>query len=124
LLSASTVRVNWPWIRGSHINDAYILAAGAEESAVRSENLNFVRFSDIDNRGDIACDLARVALARQSLVRARGVEVCIGLQSLRLDALQLCEIMTHACAPAAKHVPFHELWNIATMAKHFRDKRQ
>jgi ankyrin repeat protein len=117
------VRMNWRWIRGTS-NDAYILAAGAEESAVQSEDLNVVLFSDIDNRGDIACDRARVALARQSLVRARGVEVCIGLQSLRLDALQLCEIMTHSCAPAAKHVPFHELWNIATMVKHFCDKRQ
>jgi ankyrin repeat protein len=58
--------------------------------------------------------------ARLDLVRARGAEVCIGLHSLRVNALQLCEILLHACAPAAAFVPFHELWSIAVKAKHFK----
>lgn len=57
---------------------------------------------------------------RIQLVRARGAEVCIGLQPLHLDALQLCEIVAFACAPAVRRgVPFHELWNIAVKVKHF-----
>lgn len=58
------------------------------------------------------------------LVRARLVEVCIGLQSLRLAALQLCEIMLYACQPASILTPFHELWNVAVAVKHFRQQPQ
>jgi ankyrin repeat protein len=67
---------------------------------------------------------AMLASARLRLVRARGAEICIGLQSLRLDALRLCEILLVACAPASTstHVPFHELWNVAVKVKHFNFK--
>lgn len=75
--------------------------------------------SDSDAK-DTKSARAKLALARWQLVRARGAEVCIGLQSLRLDALQLCEIMLCGCAPAAEHVPFHLLWNVAVKVKHFR----
>jgi hypothetical protein len=42
----NAVRMNWHWIKYPHISDAYVLAAGAEESAVQSENLNVALFSD------------------------------------------------------------------------------
>jgi ankyrin repeat protein len=56
---------------------------------------------------------------RLALVRARGAEVCIGLQSMHLPALQLAEIIRFACASVSDDVPFHQLWSIATKVKHF-----
>jgi hypothetical protein len=46
-------------------------------------------------------DAARreIAKTRLDFVRYRGLEVCIGLQPLQLDALQLCEILQHWCGP-------------------------
>jgi ankyrin repeat protein len=62
----------------------------------------------------------RLATARLRVVCTRAAEVCIGLHSLRLAALELCEILLAACAPASTHVPFHTLWNIAVKVKHFK----
>jgi hypothetical protein len=61
-----------------------------------------------------------IAKARIDFVRYRALEVCIGLQSLRLDALQLCEILQFACGAIAPLIPFHIWWTIATTVKHFR----
>lgn len=63
-----------------------------------------------------------IAALRFDLVRKRATAVCIGLQSLRLNALQLCEILLHACGPVARVVPFHQWWNIATTVKHFKSR--
>lgn len=57
--------------------------------------------------------------ARLEFVCVRALQVCIGLQSLGLDALQTCEILLHACGPVAPLIPFHHWWTIATSAKHF-----
>jgi ankyrin repeat protein len=65
----------------------------------------------------------RIAKMRLDFVRNRAREVCIGLQSLRLDALQLCEILMHACGPLARLIAFHQWWKIATAVKHFRVER-
>jgi ankyrin repeat protein len=66
-------------------------------------------------------DIARRRIAKERIdfVRSRALQVCIGLQSLRLDALQMCEILQHSCGPVAPLIPFHIWWNIATTAKHF-----
>lgn len=65
----------------------------------------------------------RIAAIRFAVVRDRALEVCIGLQPLGLDALQLCEILVHSCqhscGPVAKVVSFHHWWRIATTVKHF-----
>lgn len=53
------------------------------------------------------------------LVRKRALQVCIGLHALELDALQMCEILIHACGRAAQVIPFHLWWRIATTVKHF-----
>lgn len=45
-------------------------------------------------------------------------QICIGLQSLRISALQTCEILVCACGPVAPLVPFHVWWRIATTVKH------
>jgi ankyrin repeat protein len=62
----------------------------------------------------------RIAAVRLDFVRQRALEVCIGLHSLDVNALQLCEIMLHSCGPLAPIVRFHHWWKIATIVKHFR----
>jgi ankyrin repeat protein len=72
-----------------------------------------------------AIDGSKIAKARLELVRARALQVCIGLQPLALDATQTCEILAHACGPLAPLVLFHHWWKIATTVKHFhRQKKQ
>jgi hypothetical protein len=61
-----------------------------------------------------------IAKARLDLVRQRALQVCIGLQSRGLDALQMCEILQFACGPSAQLVAFHQWWAIATTVKHFK----
>jgi ankyrin repeat protein len=61
-----------------------------------------------------------IAKMRLDFVRDRALEVCISLQSLELDALQMCEIMLFACGPVAPLISFHVWWKIATTVKHFR----
>jgi ankyrin repeat protein len=63
-----------------------------------------------------------IAKVRLDFVRNRAMEVCIGLQSLRLDALQLCEVLQHACGPLARFTAFHQWWKIATTVKHFTSR--
>jgi ankyrin repeat protein len=65
---------------------------------------------------------ARLEIAKMRLdfVRSRAIEVCFGLQSLRLNALQMCEILQHSCGPMARVIAFHQWWAITTTIKHFR----
>jgi ankyrin repeat protein len=65
-----------------------------------------------------------VAMTRLNFVRRRALQVCIGLQPLCLDALQICEILLHACGPLANCVLFHHWWKIATTVKHFQSKKK
>jgi ankyrin repeat protein len=73
-----------------------------------------------------AVELARrdIARTRLDLVRRRALQVCIGLASLRLSALQTCEILVHACGRMATLVPFHQWWTLATAVKHFRARKR
>jgi ankyrin repeat protein len=61
-----------------------------------------------------------IAKARVSFVSHRALEVCVGLQSLRINALQMCEILPFVCGNFAPMIPFHIWWKIATTVKHFR----
>jgi len=63
-----------------------------------------------------------IAKTRLDFVRDRAAEVCISLQSLQLNALQMCEILQFACGPVAQLIPFHIWWKIATTIKHFQTK--
>jgi ankyrin repeat protein len=65
---------------------------------------------------------SEIAKARLDFVRYRALEVCIGLQSLQLDALQLCEILLHACGQVAPLIAFHQWWKIATTVNHFKTR--
>jgi ankyrin repeat protein len=61
-------------------------------------------------------DIARMRL---DFVRYRALEVCIGLEPLQLDALQVCEILQQLFRPVAHLIAFHQWWKIATTVKHF-----
>jgi ankyrin repeat protein len=76
---------------------------------------------------DVAVDPEQVEAARREIakvrldfVRQRALQVCIGLQSRGLDALQTCEVLVHACGPLAQLIKFHQWWTIVTTVKHFK----
>lgn len=59
----------------------------------------------------------RIAQLRFEFVRKRALEICIALQSLNLDALQMCEIMIQSFGNL---VAFHQWWKLVTAVKHLR----
>jgi hypothetical protein len=61
-----------------------------------------------------------IAKARLDFVRHRALELCIGLQSLRIDALANVRNPAICVWPVAPLIPFHIWWKIATTVKHFR----
>jgi ankyrin repeat protein len=100
-----------------------LLAAGADLDAA-DELGNTPRQLLADRQWIIVPELVErmrreIAMMRLDFVRHRAMEVCIGLQSLRLDALQVCEILQYACGPLARLIAFHQWWKIATTVKHF-----
>jgi ankyrin repeat protein len=64
----------------------------------------------------------RIATIRLDLVRHRAFQICVGLQPLNIDALQLCEIMMHSFGAIGSVIAFHQWWTIATKVKHFRKR--
>jgi ankyrin repeat protein len=66
----------------------------------------------------------RIAKSRLDLVRERAFQICVGLHSLDINALQLCEILMHSFGAIGSVIAFHQWWMIATKVKHFRDHRQ
>lgn len=53
-----------------------------------------------------------------TIIMQEGLQICIGLQSLNLPALVLCEILqAHFCN--WPRIPFHCYWNVVTTIKHF-----
>jgi ankyrin repeat protein len=113
-------------------------------AATKSEPMSFVHAmvaagADLDAADDndqtprqclaehqLTVDPERVEAARQKIakmrldfVRHRALQICTGLQSLQLDALQVCEILQLACGPLARLIAFHQWWKIATTVKHF-----
>jgi ankyrin repeat protein len=77
----------------------------------------------VPTSADIEIARRRIAKSRLNDVKRRALQVCVGLQPLNLDALQLCEIMMHSCGTRAHLIPFHQWWKIATMVKHFRKNK-
>jgi ankyrin repeat protein len=63
----------------------------------------------------------RIAKTRLDLVRERAFQICLGLQPLDINALQLCEIMMHSFGAVGSVIAFHQWWAIAVKVKHFRD---
>ncbi len=111
---------------GENVECAHLLLAAGYE--LRDDDLDRVWHAFRPQWEAAVRDEARIAAAKASIkkqhvdsVRWRAMEICVGLQSLRINALQLCEILEQACAPLSQPmIPFHTLWNIATAVKHFR----
>jgi ankyrin repeat protein len=102
-----------------------LLAAGADVDVKNQAGVTVRRIMQYRN---LIVQSSEVEVARQSiaklqleLVRRRALQVCIGLQSRHLDALQMSEILQHACERFARAspIPFHVWWQIATTVKHF-----
>jgi hypothetical protein len=79
---------------------------------------------DDDQAQQVETARREIAKVRLDFVRHRAWQVCIGLQSRGLDALQMCEVLLHACGPVAPLIEFHQWWKIATTAKHFKSRAQ
>lgn len=62
----------------------------------------------------------RIEKIRLGFVSESALQICLGLQSLRLPALQTCEILQYACGPVSPLIQFHQWWKISTVVKHFR----
>jgi ankyrin repeat protein len=82
------------------------------------ENLSLPTVDEID------AARRRIAKTRLDLVRERAFQICLGLQPLDVDALQLCEILMHSFGALGSLIAFHQWWAIATKVKHFRDHKQ
>lgn len=99
----------------------YVLLAGgsidAPPGGITAREMLAVRGLVVD---DERVEPARriIGKVRLDFVRERALQVCIGLQSRGLDALQLCEILVHACGPVATMIEFHQWWQMATIVKH------
>jgi len=106
-----------------------LLAAGADLDVADNDGRTARQLLS-DHSAPVAIDTDLVEAARRDIakarldfVRDRALEVCISLQSLKLNALQMCEILVFACGPVAcLIIPFHIWWKIATTVKHFQTK--
>lgn len=78
---------------------------------------------NVPTDAEIADARQRIAKSRLDLVRHRALDVCIGMQPLNLDALQLCEIMMLSCGVFGGLIAFHHWWKIATTVKHFQQRK-
>lgn len=80
-------------------------------------------FVQVPATDEVEAARRRIARTRLDLVRYRALSICVGLQPLGLDALQLCEIMMHAFGALGSLIVFHQWWNIAITIKHFHSNR-
>jgi hypothetical protein len=108
-----------------------MLAAGADldaadrngETATTAALRHQMTFDDAEHSEEVEAARREIVKVRLDFVRHRAWQVCVGLQSRELDALQMCEILLHACGPVAPMIAFHHWWKIATIVKHFKSNR-
>jgi hypothetical protein len=98
--------------------DADLDAVDQDGNSARQQLLANHRLTFDDAQAAEAVEAARreIAKVRLDFVRHRAWQVCIGLQSRSLDALQMCELLLFACGPVAPLIPFHQWWKIATLS--------
>jgi ankyrin repeat protein len=99
------------------------LAAGADPDAPNKDGYTarekVPHFINVDDHKKVEAARIRIQEMRIDLIRHRALQICIGLQSARLDALLMCEILQQSFARMV--IPFHIWWQIATTVKHFQD---
>jgi hypothetical protein len=99
-----------------------LVAAGADLDSPSNNGTTPMQLAVLHGVGALtACAAAKRRIIRTQLdiVRNRAFQVCVGLQSLSLDALQVCHIlgMRAACGPVAPLVSLHVWWKIASTVK-------
>lgn len=104
-----------------------ILAAGGDldqpdTTGVTPREICMVDDRPLPTANEIETVHRRIAKMRLDLVRQRAAEICFGLQSRNIDALQLCEILMHSFGALGSLIQFHQWWMIATKVKHFHKK--
>lgn len=62
--------------------------------------------------------------ARLWIIRNRATEICIALQTLRISALELAEIVVAACGTPAQSLPAYIIWNLVICVKHFPSNKK
>jgi hypothetical protein len=72
---------------------------------------------------DGVADLIQNVQRQVGFFKARAFEVCVGLQSLNLSALETCEILEYVFAPLESLVPLHLAWRVVSAVKHLRPRR-
>jgi ankyrin repeat protein len=101
-----------------------MVAAGADLDAAdddgQTPRLCLAECGAAVDREQVEWARREIAKTRLDVVRERAMQVCIGLQSLRLDALQMCEILQQSCGPLARLIAFHQWWKIVTTVKHLK----
>jgi ankyrin repeat protein len=108
---------------------AYLAAMGGDldQANFRSETprqLALDRHCPCPIAAEVGWCLPRIERTRLDFVRYRACQIGVGLQSLRLDALQLCEIMRHSFGALGSLIAFHHWWKIATTIKHFHTNKR
>jgi ankyrin repeat protein len=101
-----------------------MVAAGADLDAAdddgKTPRQHVARHRQLVDAEQVEFMRREIAKTRLDFVRHRALQVCIGLQSCGLDALQTSEILVHACGPLSRFIAFHQWWKIATTVKHFK----
>jgi hypothetical protein len=110
-------------------NFIYLLAAGADYTICNNKGLTAISLAktnmyklDLDPNNEIIYrEIQKKAL---KMIRKRATEICNALYELDLDALRMCYIITEACAPYARQLDFHRVWNLVVCVRHFHDRRK
>jgi ankyrin repeat protein len=116
------------WERDSDSLTAVVAAGGdLDQPDINGDTARVIsvrRNVQLPTADEINAARRRIAKARLDLVRERAFQICVGLQSFRLNALQLCEILMHSFGAIGSVILFHQWWAIAVKVKHFRDRKQ
>jgi hypothetical protein len=55
-------------------------------------------------------------------ISKRAGTICIAMQDLNLPTPLMIEIIIQACVPFTENLPYHYLWDLVVMVKHFHDR--
>ena len=97
----------------------------AQHSADTLTNIQHcLAFSEHELQTTFATEYSMLNKMRYTVIMPRATEICLALQSLKMDANRMCEIVMAACEPLARDLPFCLIWNLVTKVKHFHDGKK
>ena len=67
----------------------------------------------------IILDKVEIERIQKGYLKSRLADICIGLQSLELSALELSEIVIESIK-FCENIPFHIIWEMIISIKHFK----